>query len=88
LQFQLTYLFTRDRIHDVLIYVSQGLILLTAMSYMVYKVCRTNGDWRQRLQQCLAPHDWHPVDADNRRFYEEIMGISEMLVIDANANTT
>ncbi|XP_033173101.1 sodium- and chloride-dependent GABA transporter 1 isoform X1 [Drosophila mauritiana] len=86
--FQLTYLFTRDRIHDVLIYVSQGLILLTAMSYMVYKVCRTNGDWRQRLQQCLAPHDWHPVDADNRRFYEEIMGISEMLVIDANANTT
>jgi len=55
---------------------------------MVYKVCRTNGDWRQRLQQCLAPHDWHPVDADNRRFYEEIMGISEMLVIDANANTT
>ncbi|XP_044250991.1 sodium- and chloride-dependent glycine transporter 1 [Drosophila takahashii] len=86
--FQLTYLFTRDRIHDVLIYLSQGLIFLTAISYMVYKVCRTNGDWRQRLQQCLAPHDWHPVDADNRRFYEEIMGFSEMLVIDANANTT
>nr|XP_016945902.1 sodium- and chloride-dependent glycine transporter 1 [Drosophila suzukii]XP_016945903.1 sodium- and chloride-dependent glycine transporter 1 [Drosophila suzukii]XP_036678006.1 sodium- and chloride-dependent glycine transporter 1 [Drosophila suzukii] len=86
--FQLTYLFSRDRIHDVLIYMSQGLIILTAISYMVYKVCRTNGGWRQRLQQCLAPHDWHPVDADNRRFYEEIMGISEMLVIDANANTT
>jgi len=45
---------------------SQGLIILTAISYMVYKVCRTNGGWRQRLQQCLAPHDWHPVDADNR----------------------
>uniref|UniRef100_A0A6P4F432 Sodium- and chloride-dependent glycine transporter 1 n=1 Tax=Drosophila rhopaloa TaxID=1041015 RepID=A0A6P4F432_DRORH len=86
--FQLSFLFLRDNIHDVLIYVSQGLILLTAISYMVYKVSRTNGDWRQRMQQCLAPHDWHPVDADNRRFYEEIMGISEMLVIDANANTT
>ncbi|KAI8042935.1 sodium- and chloride-dependent glycine transporter 1-like [Drosophila gunungcola] len=86
--FQLSFLLLRDKVDDVLIYVSQGLILLTAISYMVFKVSRTNGDWRQRLQQCLAPHDWHPVDADNRRFYEEIMGISEMLVIDANANTT
>ncbi|XP_017060348.1 sodium- and chloride-dependent glycine transporter 1 [Drosophila ficusphila] len=86
--FQLSYLLVRDHTHEVLIYVSQGLILLTAISYMGYKVCRTNGNWRQRLQQCLAPHDWHPMDADNRRFYEEIMGISEMLVIDANANTT
>ncbi|KAH8355834.1 hypothetical protein KR200_010720 [Drosophila serrata] len=86
--FQLSILFWRDQIHNVLIWVSQGLVLLTAISYMVYKVTQTNGPGRQRLQQCLAPHDWHPVDADNRRFYEEIMGISEMLVIDANANAT
>ncbi|KAH8413292.1 hypothetical protein KR009_009762 [Drosophila setifemur] len=87
-QIQVGYLFTFESIHHVLIWVSQSLICLMALSYMVYKVTQTNGSWRQRIQQCLAPHDWHPVDADNRRFYEEIMGISEMLVIDANANTT
>ncbi|KAH8271079.1 hypothetical protein KR018_007377 [Drosophila ironensis] len=85
---QVSYFFTRFKIDHTLIWLSQGLILLMAVSYMIFKVCQTNGSWRQRIQQCLAPHDWHPVDADNRRFYEEIMGISEMLVIDANANAT
>ncbi|XP_034669876.1 sodium-dependent noradrenaline transporter [Drosophila subobscura] len=86
---QLVYfLISFNEIPQLLMWLSQGLIFLVAIVYMVYKVTKTNGSWRQRLQQCLAPHDWHPVDADNRRFYEEIMGISEMLVIDANANTT
>ncbi|XP_022230627.2 sodium- and chloride-dependent GABA transporter 1 [Drosophila obscura] len=87
--YQLGYiLLSFNGLHPVLMWLSQGLIFLVAIVYMAYKVTKTNGSWRQRLQQCLAPHDWHPVDADNRRFYEEIMGISEMLVIDANANTT
>ncbi|EDV31364.1 uncharacterized protein Dana_GF14587, isoform D [Drosophila ananassae] len=85
---QVSFFIDLHEIHHVLIWISQGLVLAMALSYMVYKVSQTNGSWRQRIQQCLAPHDWHPVDADNRRFYEEIMGISEMLVIDTNANTT
>lgn len=48
---------------------------------MIYKISQTTGSFKQRIRQCFAPHDWHPVDADNRRFYEEIMGTSEMLVI-------
>ncbi|XP_015035842.2 sodium- and chloride-dependent glycine transporter 1-like [Drosophila pseudoobscura] len=82
------YLITFNEIHQGVMWLSQGLLFLLAIVYMVYRVTKTNGSFRQRLQQCLAPHDWHPVDADNRRFYEEIMGISEMLVIDANANNT
>lgn len=69
-------------VEDTLIWVSQSLIYLVALGYMVYRLCQTNGNWRKRMRQCFSPHDWHPVNADNRRFYEEIMGTSEMLVID------
>ncbi|KAH8412114.1 hypothetical protein KR222_011666, partial [Zaprionus bogoriensis] len=71
---------------STLIWTSQSCIYLLALGYMVYKVCQTTGTGHQRVRQCFAPHDWHPVDADNRRFYEEIMGTSEMLVIDNGNN--
>ncbi|XP_061391174.1 sodium-dependent serotonin transporter-like, partial [Musca vetustissima] len=66
---------------SVLILITQCMVFAAVPLYMVYKVSRTTGSLRQRVKQCFAPHDWHPVDADNRRFYEEIMGTSEMLVI-------
>lgn len=72
---------------DTLIWTSQSLIYLLVLGYMIYKLSQTTGTWRQRMRQCFAPHDWHPVNADNRRFYEEIMGTSEMLVID-NGNAS
>lgn len=56
-------------------------VFAVAPAYMIYKISRTTGAIRQRVKQCFAPHDWHPVDADNRKFYEEVMGTSEMLVI-------
>ncbi|XP_068143610.1 sodium- and chloride-dependent glycine transporter 1 [Drosophila tropicalis] len=77
-----------SQLHHSVIGVTQGIIYLVAIFFMVYKMCQTSGSWRHRLRQCFTPHDWHPVDADNRRFYEEIMGTSEMLVIDSNANNT
>jgi len=72
---------------ETIIWLSQTLIYLLVVGYMIYKLSQTNGTWRQRMRQCFAPHDWHPVSADNRRFYEEIMGTSEMLVFD-NGNVT
>jgi len=72
---------------ETLIWTSQSLIYLLVLGYMIFKLTQTSGTWRQRMRQCFAPHDWHPVNADNRRFYEEIMGTSEMLVID-NGNAS
>ncbi|XP_032294207.1 sodium- and chloride-dependent glycine transporter 1 [Drosophila virilis] len=80
------HMLTANGAGDSLIWISQTLIYLVALGYMLYRLSQTNGTWRQRTRQCFAPHDWHPVNADNRRFYEEIMGTSEMLVID-NGNT-
>ncbi|ALC38961.1 CG13796 [Drosophila busckii] len=79
---QITYLLLINGGKDTHIWVSQSLIYVLVSGYMIYKLCQTSGKWRQRMRQCFAPHDWHPVNADNRRFYEEIMGTSEMLVID------
>uniref|UniRef100_W8ARF3 Sodium-and chloride-dependent glycine transporter 1 n=5 Tax=Ceratitis capitata TaxID=7213 RepID=W8ARF3_CERCA len=79
---QTLYFLERDNSPTALVIVSQCVIYAIAPAYMIYKVCQTNGTLRNRLKQCFAPHDWHPVDADNRRFYEEIMGVSEMLVMD------
>ncbi|XP_030240691.1 sodium- and chloride-dependent GABA transporter 1 [Drosophila navojoa] len=79
---QTIYMMSVNGVEDTLIWVSQSLIYLVALGYMVYRICQTNGNWRKRMRQCFSPHDWHPVNADNRRFYEEIMGTSEMLVID------
>uniref|UniRef100_A0A1A9VMD9 Amino acid transporter transmembrane domain-containing protein n=2 Tax=Glossina austeni TaxID=7395 RepID=A0A1A9VMD9_GLOAU len=79
--FQVLYLLQKEDPPSLLMIIIQSLVYIIAPIYMVYKVCRTTGSLRDRLKQCFAPHDWHPVDADNRRFYEEIMGTSEMLVI-------
>ncbi|XP_019893180.2 sodium- and chloride-dependent glycine transporter 1 [Musca domestica] len=78
-----TYSYTDDSYNppSAWILITQCLVFAAVPLYMVYKVTRTTGSLRQRVKQCFAPHDWHPVDADNRRFYEEIMGTSEMLVI-------
>lgn len=82
LQIQTLYFLERDNSPTALVIVSQCVIYAIAPAYMIYKICQTNGTLRNRLKQCFAPHDWHPVDADNRRFYEEIMGVSEMLVME------
>ncbi|XP_018798472.1 PREDICTED: sodium- and chloride-dependent glycine transporter 1 [Bactrocera latifrons] len=79
---QTLYFLERDNSPTALVIVSQCVIYAIAPAYMIYKICQTNGTLRNRLKQCFAPHDWHPVDADNRRFYEEIMGVSEMLVME------
>ncbi|XP_034474099.1 sodium- and chloride-dependent glycine transporter 1 [Drosophila innubila] len=84
---ELSIMLVRSNADDTLIWFSQGFIYLFVVGYMIYKLSQTNGTWRQRMRQCFAPHDWHPVSADNRRFYEEIMGNSEMLVFD-NGNAT
>ncbi|KAH8377339.1 hypothetical protein KR093_004972 [Drosophila rubida] len=80
--YQISYMLYVNGAGDALIWTSQGLSYLIVVAYMFYKLAQTNGPWRQRLRQCFAPHDWHPVNPDNRVFYEEIMGTSEMLVID------
>ncbi|KAI8124951.1 Sodium- and chloride-dependent glycine transporter 1 [Lucilia cuprina] len=72
--------FTNDP-PSALILLTQSFVYIVVPLYMIYKITQTTGSFRQRIRQCFAPHDWHPVDADNRRFYEEIMGTSEMLVI-------
>lgn len=81
-QWQVSYMLEFYNKGNILIWASQICIYVLALGYMVNKVCQTNGTWRQRMRQCFAPHDWHPVSADNRQFYEEIMGTSEMLVLD------
>ncbi|KAH8262799.1 hypothetical protein KR044_000365 [Drosophila immigrans] len=80
--YQISYMLYSNGAGDTLIWTSQGLSYLIVVVYMFYKFSQTNGPLRQRLRQCFAPHDWHPVNPDNRVFYEEIMGTSEMLVID------
>ncbi|XP_032592332.1 sodium- and chloride-dependent glycine transporter 1 isoform X2 [Drosophila grimshawi] len=76
------YMLTQNGGEEYQMWISQTVIYLIALGYMFFKLSQTNGTWRQRMKQCFAPHDWHPVSADNRHFYEEIMGNSEMLVID------
>lgn len=73
--------FTSSDPPSVLILTTQSFVYIVVPLYMMYKISQTTGSLKQRVKQCFAPHDWHPVDADNRRFYEEIMGTSEMLVI-------
>ncbi|XP_075152750.1 sodium- and chloride-dependent glycine transporter 1 [Haematobia irritans] len=65
----------------VLNMIIQSVVFAAIPLYIAYKISQSTGSLRQRIKQCFAPHDWHPVDADNRRYYEEIMGTSEMLVI-------
>ncbi|XP_013104385.1 sodium-dependent noradrenaline transporter [Stomoxys calcitrans] len=72
----------------LIIVIIQCLVFVAVPLYIVYKISRSRGSLRQRVKQCFSPHDWHPVDADNRRFYEEIMGTSEMLVILSNEHET
>ncbi|XP_037958607.1 sodium- and chloride-dependent glycine transporter 1 [Teleopsis dalmanni] len=80
--FQILFLLEQEESASELVIISQVIVYVTAAMYMIYKLCQTTGSLRNRLKQCFEPHDWHPVDADNRRFYEEVMGTSEMLVID------
>ncbi|XP_060647908.1 sodium- and chloride-dependent glycine transporter 1 [Drosophila nasuta] len=80
--YQTIYMLYVNGADDVLIWISQGFSYLIVIAYMIFKLTQTNGTLRQRVRQCFAPHDWHPVNPDNRAFYEEIMGTSEMLVID------
>lgn len=81
-QWEVHYILIDYHASGTLVWISQGCIYVLGVGYMIYKICQTNGAWRVRVKQCFAPHDWHPVNADNWRFYDEIMGTSEMLVMD------
>jgi len=86
LQFQIVMFFViNEDVPPLFVIISQGIIYVLTPIYMIYKICQTRGrSIQDRLKQLTKPQDWYPYDLDNRRFYEEIMGISEMSVLDQN----
>ncbi|XP_055853319.1 sodium-dependent proline transporter-like [Episyrphus balteatus] len=47
-------------------------------SYSIFKIIQTTGAVTSRIRRCVRPTDWYPVDANDRRRYEERFSETEI----------